>query len=173
MVNFKAQLKEIKAFVFDMDGVLTDGTMLVMPDGEMLRRMHFRDGYAMQLAIKKGFKIAIISGGRAAGVTERFEKLGVSHIYLAVSEKIEKYEEFLKLTELNDNQVIYMGDDIPDYQVMKRVGVPTCPSDASEEIKQISKYVSNKKGGEGCVRDIIEQTMKMQGSWMTDDSFVW
>ena len=173
MVNFKAQLKEIKAFVFDMDGVLTDGTMLLMPNGEMVRRMNMKDGYAMQLAIKKGFEMAIISGGFSAPAIDRFKKLGIPHIYLGADDKMVCYEEFLLITGLNDGQVMYMGDDLPDYEVMQRVGLPVCPNDAASEIKKISKYISDKKGGDGCVRDIIEQTLKMQNLWMQDNNFAW
>lgn len=173
MINFKNSLKDIKAFVFDMDGVLTDGTMLVMPNGEMVRRMNFKDGYAMQLAIKKGFEMAIISGGFSQPAFERFEKLGLKHIYLGADNKIDKYEEFLLLTNLKSDQVMYMGDDLPDYEVMTKVGLPVCPSDAAPEIKKIARYISDKKGGDGCVRDVIEQTMKMQGVWMNNSDFAW
>jgi len=173
MVNFKSLLKEVKGFVFDMDGVLTDGTMLLMPDGEMVRRMNFKDGYALQLAAKKGFQIAIISGGKSSVVTERFNRLGIQHVYLGASDKMEKFEEFKLLTGLKDHEILYMGDDIPDYQVMEQVGVPTCPNDAAEEIKKIAKYISDRKGGEACVRDVVEQTMKMQGLWLDGGAFSW
>jgi 3-deoxy-D-manno-octulosonate 8-phosphate phosphatase (KDO 8-P phosphatase) len=160
-----AKLSQITAFVFDVDGVLTDGTVLVTESGEQLRRFSIKDGYALQLAVKRGFKIAIITGGRSQSIVSRLTSLGISDVYLGVEHKTEKFEEFLLGYDLNADQILYMGDDVPDYPVMKLVGLPTCPADAAEEIKSISAYISPVKGGQGCVRDVIEKVLKVQGLW--------
>ncbi|MDF2436293.1 MAG: 3-deoxy-D-manno-octulosonate 8-phosphate phosphatase [Bacteroidota bacterium] len=173
MENFKSKLKRVKAFIFDVDGVLTDGSVTLMPDGEQVRVMNIKDGYALQLAVKKGFVVAIISGGRSEMVRKRLNGLGISDVYLAIENKIDKYKELLEIHELDPEEVLYMGDDIPDYEVMKRVGIPTCPNDSAQEIKDISIYVSHQKGGKGAVRDVIEQVMKVQGLWKDHDGFVW
>lgn len=173
MENFKTLLTNVKAFVFDVDGVLTDGSVTLMPDGEQVRIMNIKDGYALQLAIKKGYKIAIISGGRSEMVRKRLNGLGITDVYLGISDKTDAFKEFLEIYELNASNILYMGDDIPDHEVMKRVGVPTCPKDAAPEIRNISLYVSDKNGGKGAVRDVIEQVMKVQGCWFDADGFVW
>ncbi len=165
MENFKVKLNRVKAFIFDIDGVLTDGSVTLMPDGEQLRAMNIKDGYAIQLAVKKGYKIAVISGGKSESVRKRLNGLGVYDVYLGCDNKIETYNEFILTYEINPDEILYMGDDVPDYEVMKRIGVPTCPSDSAQEIKDISIYVSAKKGGKGCVRDVIEQVMRVQGNW--------
>lgn len=159
------KLSHIKAFVFDVDGVLTDGTVLVTESGDQLRRFSIKDGYALQLAVKRGFKIAIISGGRSQSILSRLNGLGILDVYLGVEHKTEKFEEFLLGYDLTADQVLYMGDDVPDYPVMQLVGLPTCPADAAEEIKAISAYISPVKGGRGCVRDVIEKVLKVQGLW--------
>lgn len=164
--NFKTKLTSVKAFIFDVDGVLTDNIVTLMPDGEQIRSMNVKDGYAMQLAIKKGFKIAIISGGKSEMVRKRLNGLGVMDVYLGANNKIDQYNEYILTYDINPEEILYMGDDVPDYEVMKRIGVPTCPNDAVQEIKGISIYVSDKKGGDGCVRDVIEQVLKVQGKWM-------
>ena len=174
MENFKSKLKTVTTFIFDVDGVLTDGSVTLMPDGEQVRNMNIKDGYALQLAVKKGYKIAIISGGKSEMVRKRLNGLGIFDVYLAASSKIETYKEFIELYKLNAEEILYMGDDIPDYEVMQVIGVPTCPSDAATEIKEICIYVSDKKGGKGCVRDVIEQVMRVQGKWFdTTDGFIW
>jgi 3-deoxy-D-manno-octulosonate 8-phosphate phosphatase (KDO 8-P phosphatase) len=173
MQNFKTKLTKVKAFIFDVDGVLTDGSVTLMPDGEQVRVMNIKDGYALQLAIKKGYKIAIISGGRSEMVRKRLNGLGISDVYLGIESKMDTYKEFTEIHELTADEILYMGDDIPDYEVMKRVGIPTCPNDSAQEIKDISIYISHQKGGKGAVRDVIEQVMKVQGKWMDLDGFVW
>ncbi len=165
-INFKTKLKGVKTFIFDVDGVLTDNTVTLLPDGEQVRTMNIKDGFALQLAIKKGYKIAIISGGKSEMVRKRLNGLGIFDVYLGASDKIEQFNEYILTYNLNPEEILYMGDDVPDYDVMKRIGVPTCPNDAVQEIKGISIYVSDKKGGEGCVRDVIEQVMKVQGAWL-------
>ena len=165
MENFKTKLTSVKIFIFDIDGVLTDGSVTVMPDGEQIRSMNIKDGYAMQLAIKNGYKIAVISGGTSEVVRKRLNGLGIYDLFLGVENKIETYNEVIKKYKIDHNEVLYMGDDLPDYEVMKCVGVPSCPNDAAHEIKDISIYVSEKNGGKGCVRDVIEQVMRVQGNW--------
>jgi 3-deoxy-D-manno-octulosonate 8-phosphate phosphatase (KDO 8-P phosphatase) len=173
MENFKTKLTRVKAIVLDVDGVLTDGSVTLMPDGEQVRVMNIKDGYALQLAVKKGYKVAIISGGRSEMVRKRLNGLGITDVYLGAHTKIDVYKELLEIYSLTDDEILYMGDDIPDYEVMKRVGVPTCPNDAAQEIKDICLYVSYNKGGKGAVRDVIEQVMKVQNKWFDDDGFVW
>ena len=173
MENFKTKLNNIKTFIFDVDGVLTNGSVTLMPDGEQVRVMNIKDGYALQLAIKKGYKIAIISGGKSEMVRNRLNGLGITDIYLGSHTKLDTYNEFIATYNINPEEILYMGDDIPDYEVMQRVGVPTCPNDSAQEIKDICIYISQKKGGEGAVRDVIEQVMKVHGNWMDKDGFVW
>ncbi|MDB5012552.1 MAG: 3-deoxy-D-manno-octulosonate 8-phosphate phosphatase, YrbI family [Daejeonella sp.] len=162
---FLQQLHHIKAFVFDVDGVLTDGTVHVTESGDQLRQFSIKDGYALQLAIKRDYHIVIISGGRSNGVALRLRGLGIHDIHLGAESKIDIYNEFINNNDLKAEEVIYMGDDIPDLPVMKLVGLPVCPSDAVEEIKAISKYISPIAGGKGCVRDIIEKVLKVQNKW--------
>ena len=173
MTNFKTRLSSVKAFIFDVDGVLTDGSVTLMPDGEQVRVMNIKDGYALQLAIKKGFKIAVITGGKSEMVKKRLNGLGIADVYLGISEKMEAYNEFIATYSIDPSEILYMGDDMPDYEVMKRVGVPTCPQDSAPEIKSISIYISHVSGGKGAVRDVIEQVMKAQGKWADKDGFVW
>jgi 3-deoxy-D-manno-octulosonate 8-phosphate phosphatase (KDO 8-P phosphatase) len=160
--------KQIKALVFDVDGVLATEIMVILQDGEMARKMNSKDGYALQLAVKKGYKIAIISGGNSEGVRIRLERLGVQDVFLGVHNKKEKLLEYIAQNQLNPEEVLYMGDDIPDYVVMNMVGLPCCPADAVQEIKQISKYISPFDGGRGCGRDVIEKVMKLNGHWDLD-----
>lgn len=173
MSNYKALLTKVNTFIFDYDGVMTDGKLMLQQDGQPLRTANVKDGYALQLAVRLGFRVVIISGGISKSVENRFESLKVKDVFLGVSNKFEVFEKFVKDNELNPENIVYMGDDIPDFQVMKRVGVPVCPADAVEEIKDISIYISDKTGGHGCVRDIIEQVLKVQGKWMTDEAFMW
>ncbi|WP_298525754.1 HAD family hydrolase [uncultured Christiangramia sp.] len=168
--SYKEYLNQITTFVFDVDGVLTDGSLQISTKGELLRTMNTKDGYAMKMALKAGFTVCIISGGKNEGVRERLRGLGITDIYLGVDDKVEQMDEFFDIYDIKPEQVLYMGDDIPDYYPMKLVGLPCCPQDAVPELKVISLYVSHKNGGEGCVRDVIEQVMKVQGKWMEKNS---
>jgi len=163
--SYKEYLTEITTFIFDVDGVLTDGSVSVTTDGEMLRTMNIKDGFALKTAVDAGFNICIISGGSNEGVRKRLTGLGIKDIYLGANNKIEQLNEYLISNNVDRSQVLYMGDDIPDYPVMVLVGLPCCPQDAAPEIKNISKYVSHKNGGKGAVRDVIEQVMKVQDKW--------
>lgn len=173
MSNFKEDLKNIKAFIFDIDGVLSKQTLTLDSNGVPKRTINLRDGYALQLAIKKGFKVAVISGGNSTSFKLRLESLGVKEVHLNSSNKLIIFDQLLKKENLKRDEVLYMGDDIPDYEVMKVAGVTVCPSDADSEIKQISQYISDKNGGEGCVRDIIEQVLRLHGLWMNNDAYIW
>ena len=173
MPDIKKQLNLIKAFAFDVDGVFTNGSVMLHPGGEFIRMMNIKDGYAVQHAVKMGYPIAIISGGYSKMVRKRFEYLGVKDIFMKSGNKISAFQTFLKKHDLQPSELLYMGDDLPDYEVMKMAGFSACPSDAASEIKEISSYISYQKGGEGCVRDIIEQVLKVQGKWMNDDAYHW
>ena len=173
MSNFKEELSKVKAFVFDVDGVLSNAKIYLHPGNDLMRSMNIKDGYAIQYAIRKGYPICIITGGNSQAVKQRFRTLGVSDIYMKSRNKMENLENFLAQNDFGAENILYMGDDIPDYLVMQEVGFPTCPSDAVEEIKSISKYISDKPGGEGCVRDVIEQVLRLQGKWMEADAFTW
>ena len=162
--------KPIKTFVFDVDGVLAIDTMIVMSDGELIRSMNSKDGYAMQLAIKKGYHIIIISGGNSEAVKQRLEKLGVKEVFLGVHNKKEILQQYTKQHNLSFDEMLYMGDDIPDYAAMQLVLLPCCPADAVPEIKQICKYISPYNGGYGCGRDVIEKVLKLNGHWDIDTS---
>lgn len=164
--SYKEHLNQINTFVFDVDGVLTDGSIQISTNGELLRTMNTKDGYAMKMAQKAGFTVCIISGGKNEGVRKRLRDLGITDIYLGIDDKVEQMDEFFDIYQIKPEEVLYMGDDIPDYYPMKLVGLPCCPQDAAPEVKEISLYVSHKKGGEGCVRDVIEQVMKVQGKWI-------
>jgi len=173
MTNYKSKLHHIRCFIFDYDGVLSSGHVLLMPDGDALRTANVKDGYALQLASKKGYAIAIISGGNSRSVYKRFEPLQIKDIFLGVANKLDVFEQYLKEKNIDRKAVMYMGDDIPDMKPMMQAGLPCCPADAAPEIVAVSEYISPYRGGQGCVRDIIEQTLKVQGHWMTDDAFHW
>lgn len=162
--------KTIKTFVFDVDGVLATEILVILQGGDMARNMNSKDGYALQLAVKKGYRVAIISGGNSEAVRIRLERLGVQDIYLGIHNKKIKLLEYIKENNLKPEEMLYMGDDIPDYPVMKMVGLPCCPADAVQEIKQISKYISPADGGRGCGRDVIEKVLKLNGHWDLDTS---
>ena len=164
--SYKEYLKDIKAFVFDVDGVLTDSSVLVTSEGEMLRKMSTRDGFALKTAVDSGFLVCIISGGKNEGVRKRLEGLGVKEISLGAHDKVVHLNELFDKYQLKPENVVYMGDDIPDIPPMKLVGLPTCPQDAVPEVKAEAKYISHKNGGTGSARDIIEQVLKVQGHWM-------
>ena len=169
-MSYKEYLTKITTLIFDVDGVLTDGSIIVATNGDMYRKMHTKDGYALKTAVDKGFNICIISGGNNEGVRLRLKGLGIKDVHLGVHHKTERMNTYLEENSILKEQVLYMGDDIPDLQVMKEVGLPCCPQDAVQEIKRISKYVSHKKGGKGCVRDVIEQVLKVQNKWLDTDS---
>ena len=163
--SYKEIMNTIDTFIFDVDGVLTDSSVHVSQNGEMLRIMNIRDGFAMKAAIESGYNVCIISGGNNEGVRIRLRNLGITDIHLASPNKVETFKEYTELYNIKPENVLYMGDDIPDYHVMQLVGLPTCPQDAVAEIKAISKYISHKNGGKGAVREAIEQVMKVQGNW--------
>jgi len=168
-MSYKQKLNKITTFIFDVDGVLTDGSVILMPSGEMVRTMNTKDGYAMQFAIKKGFRIATISGGRDKMVEARLRYLGLTDIYSGVRDKFDVYQEYLYSYGLDPGEIVYMGDDVPDIEIMQDVAVACCPHDAVPDVRKISEYISPVKGGEGCVRDIIEQTLKVQKKWYDED----
>lgn len=167
------RLIKVKAFVFDVDGVMTDGSVIATEDGHFLRNFNIKDGYALQHAVKSGYPIAIISGGNSMGVVKRFHGLGIQDVYVGQQHKEAAYTEFLQKHQLTDEDILYMGDDMPDYQLMQRVGFAACPNDAAIDIQQICTYVSPKNGGHGCVRDVLEKTLKLQKKWWTDQTHVW
>jgi len=173
MTNFKEDLVKVKAFVFDIDGVMSLQTINLNSFGVPNRTVNLRDGYALQLAVKKGYHIAIISGCKSKEYLKRLKGLGITEVYLNSKSKLEQFRIFLKKHNLDRSEVLFMGDDIPDYEVMKEAGIPVCPADADSEIKQVSNYISDKKGGEGCVRDVIEQVMRLHNNWMGNGSFDW
>ena len=175
---FLQKLREIKTFIFDVDGVLTDGSIQVTDNGQSLRTFNIKDGYAMQLAIKRGYNICIISGGHGIALAKRFLNLGISDVFLGVGDKVAVFEQYLQDKNISAVEVLYMGDDIPDLKIMKRVGLPTCPADAVEEIKSCAQFISPYNGGQTAVRDIIEKVMKVQGKWHDEnpnaaDSSIW
>jgi 3-deoxy-D-manno-octulosonate 8-phosphate phosphatase (KDO 8-P phosphatase) len=165
MTNFKLRLHQITCFVFDVDGVLTNGALVITPEGDFLRTMNIKDGYALQLAVKKGYKVAIISGGHSDGVPRRMNRLGITEVFMGVDDKVKTFEDFIGKHQLDCDEIIYMGDDMPDIKVMQQCGIAACPNDAVPQVKKISAYVSPFNGGQGCVRDIIEQTMLLHGKW--------
>jgi len=168
--SYKEYLANITTFIFDVDGVFTDGKVLVDSAGELLRTMNVKDGYALKTAIQKGYHVCIITGGTNAGVKKRFQALGVPHIYMGAHHKIEQLNGFLKQENISAENVLYMGDDLPDIPPMQTVGMPTCPQDAVPEVKAVSKYISHKNGGNTCVRDVIEQVLKVRGHWLDNYS---
>lgn len=166
--SYKQELHKITTIILDVDGVLTNSLVTITTDGQLLRQMNIKDGYAMKTAVDAGLKICIISGGKNDGVKSRLQNLGIQDVYLGIHDKIEKFHEIKDAYQLNTDEILYMGDDLPDYPVMKLVGLPCCPQDAAPEIKAISKYISPKNGGDGCVRDVLEQILKIQGKWNTN-----
>ena len=173
MKSYKELLPQITTFVFDVDGVFTDGTVQIMPDGELIRTFGVRDSYALQYAVKKGYHIAIITGGSSLAVKESLARLGVKDVFLSSKNKLRVFDSYLSDKGLHEDEVLYMGDDIPDFEVMQKIAVSACPADAAVEIKGVSAYISNKNGGKGCVRDIIEQTLRVQGKWFDHDALEW
>lgn len=171
MKNYKELLNHINTLIFDFDGVVSQNICAIAPDGELIRTSNIKDGYALQLAKKLGYNIAVISGGKSEAPIKRLERLGITDVFIKIKNKEQKFDEYCKEKQISPEQVIYMGDDLPDYKVLKKVAIPTCPEDAVEEIKEISFYISHKKGGEGCVRDIIEQVLKCQGKWVSEKTY--
>lgn len=163
--NFKERLNTVNTFLFDVDGVLTNGQLLITAEGELLRSMNIKDGFAIKHALDCGFNIIIISGGKSEGVPKRLIKLGVKHIFMQCKDKLKQLNKVINDLSLNKDNILFMGDDIPDIDLMKNCGVPTCPADACTEIKELSIFISPKKGGEGCARDVIEQTLRLQNKW--------
>ena len=168
--NYKEYLNQITTLIFDVDGVLTDGSIIVATNGDMFRKMHTKDGFALKTAVDRGFNVCIISGGNNEGVRLRLNGLGIKEVHLGAHHKTETMNTYLEENNIRRDQVLYMGDDIPDLHVMKEVSLPCCPQDAVQEIKKVAKYVSHKKGGKGCVRDVIEQVLKVQEKWLDNDS---
>ncbi|MBQ3593997.1 MAG: HAD hydrolase family protein [Bacteroidales bacterium] len=174
MKNYKEKLKDITTFIFDYDGVMTTGEVLVDGNGIPLRSSDVKDGYALQLAVRLGYNVAVITGGYSVSIEKRMAMLGVKDVFVRSANKVEVLERYMKTNDLKPEQIVYMGDDLPDYPVMKIIGLPVCPADASPEIKDISLYISNRNGGRGAVRDIIEQVLKAQDKWMKDFTcYIW
>jgi len=167
-MNILSRLRFVKAFVFDMDGVLTDGTLIIEDNGQWLRKMNTRDGYALQLAIKSGFRIVVISGSESGPVEKRLQKLGVTEVFMKVDDKEGFLRDYLSNNNISLSETLFMGDDIPDYNCMVIAGFACCPADAVAEIKMVSSYVSPMRGGYGCVRDVIEKVLKLNGKWPLD-----
>lgn len=174
--NYKELLHQIKAFVFDIDGVLTTGHFQIGPDGRPIRNLNSKDGYAMQLAIRKGYIVGVISGGQCPGVKAALQRLGLTDIYMGASHKMDAWKDFMAVYEwdgLKEENVLYMGDDIPDHPLLQVAGVACAPQNAVAEVRSIADYVSHSPGGHGCVRDVIEQTLKLQDNWMLSEDFSW
>ena len=166
--NYKEDLKNISTFIFDIDGVLTDGSLLIDSEGNMLRKMNVKDGYALKAAIERGYNMCVISGGTNESIRKRFESLGIKEIHLGSENKIEQLNLFIKKYSIDKKNILFMGDDIPDIEVLKYVGFSCCPNDAVTDVKNICNYISSKKGGKGCVRDVIEQTLRVTDKWDLD-----
>ena len=164
-MNLLESFKPITTLIFDIDGVLTDGGIMVFETGEQVRQMSVKDGYALQLAIKKNYHLAVISGGNGVGASMRLQKLGITDVFLNATDKIGVLEEYFKKNQLNWDETLYMGDDIPDYKPMEKCGMPCAPADAAPEILQIARYISPYEGGKGCVRDVIEKLLRLHGKW--------
>jgi 3-deoxy-D-manno-octulosonate 8-phosphate phosphatase (KDO 8-P phosphatase) len=164
-MNLLEQFAPIRTFAFDVDGVLTDGSLMLTEDGHMLRSMNIKDGYAMQLAIKKGYRVWIISGGRSEAVRMRLNRLGVQEVHIGIDSKREFLHEIATASDTDYSTILYMGDDIPDYAAMQQCGLPCCPNDAVPEIKQVARYISPYDGGKGCVRDVIEKVLRLNNHW--------
>ena len=164
-MNVLAEFKKVTTFIFDIDGVLTDGTLLVLSDGLQARQMHVKDGFGMQMAMKQGYRVFIVSGGVSEESRKRLEYLGIKEIHLGVGDKINFIEGLLKSNKIKWDEVLYMGDDLPDLPIMSKVGLSACPADAVSEVKNVVKYISPVNGGWGCVRDVIEKVLKVNDHW--------
>jgi len=172
-MSYKKALQNITTFIFDVDGVLTDGSVILDSAGEMVRTMNTKDGFALQHAIKKGYNVCIITGGNSVMVKKRLEHLGIKDVFLAAHEKMEIFNNYLSNNNIESHKVLYMGDDLPDYPCLEAAGIGACPNDSAVEIREISNYISHIKGGKGCVRDVIEQTLRLHNKWFDKDSFKW
>jgi len=172
-MNYKEIFKNITTVVLDVDGVLTNSDIILIPGMQPVRKMNAKDGYAMQLAVRNGIRMAIITGGRSPEVKERLQGLGITDIYLGASSKMESYEDLKMCYDLKDDEILYMGDDLPDYDIMKIVALAAAPQDAAPEIKSVADYVSPVNGGKGCVRDVLEQLLKIQGKWARSEDRTW
>ncbi|RKR82709.1 3-deoxy-D-manno-octulosonate 8-phosphate phosphatase (KDO 8-P phosphatase) [Mucilaginibacter gracilis] len=164
------KLKDITTFIFDVDGVLTDGSVFVTEAGEQCRTFNTKDGYAIQLAVKCMYNVCVITGGKSEGVRHRLNGLGVTDVFLGAHTKLDIYKDYISKNYIDPANILYMGDDIPDIDIMKVIGLPTCPADAAEEVKAVSRYISPVLGGRGCVRDVIEKVLKIQGKWMSENA---
>ena len=173
MESFLDKLKDITTFIFDVDGVLTDGTIFVSEEGVQSRAFNIKDGYALQLAVKCGYNVCTISGSRSKSAVYRLNSLGVTDVYMGIHTKVEKVKFYFEEKHLSPEKVVYMGDDITDFEAMKVTGLPVCPADAVEEIKAVSAYVSPFGGGRGAARDVIEKVMKIQDKWMSEEAYSW
>lgn len=171
--NYRQKLKNITTFIFDFDGVLSDGKIYVLPDGDQLRATNVKDGYALHYALQKGYNVAVISGGYSESMRLRYQSFKGMEIYLSVSNKVERLKEYMAFHNLKQEQILIMGDDIPDFEMMQLAGIKCCPADASEEIKATADYISFCNGGNGAVRDIIEQTLRAQCRWFEKDAGIW
>jgi 3-deoxy-D-manno-octulosonate 8-phosphate phosphatase (KDO 8-P phosphatase) len=169
-MNLLELFKPITTLIFDIDGVLTDGGIMVFQSGEQVRQMSVKDGFALQLAVKKKYNLAVISGGNGVGARIRLEKLGITSVFLNVTDKVQVLEEYLNERQLSWAETLYMGDDIPDYKPMKKAGMPCAPADAAAEILQTARYISPHNGGKGCVRDVIEKLLRLHGNWDLETS---
>ena len=172
-MNYKTRLKTIDTLIFDVDGVFTDNTLYLLEGQHPMRKMNVKDGYALQLVVKLGYRVAIITGGKSNAVKERFEGLGIKDIYMGSHNKMNVYNSYIKEYGIDPSSVLYMGDDIPDHDVMSKVGLACCPQDAAEAIKNVSHYISPYGGGKGCVRDVLEQLLRLHGHWLGDVSKEW
>jgi len=173
MESFLHKLKDISTFIFDVDGVLTDGSVYVLENGEQARQFNIKDGYAIQLAVKCGYNVCAISGSRSKIAIHRLNSLGVKEVHVGAHTKSENFRNYLEEKHVLPASVLFMGDDIPDLEVMKLAGLAVCPADAAEEIKAISAYISPLGGGRGAVRDVIEKVLKVQGKWMSEQAYSW
>ncbi|HCP40333.1 MAG TPA: 3-deoxy-D-manno-octulosonate 8-phosphate phosphatase [Cryomorphaceae bacterium] len=172
-MNYKEIFKNITTVVLDVDGVLTNGDIILIPDMQPVRKMNAKDGYAIQLAVRNGIRMAIITGGKSPEVKERLQGLGITDIYLGASSKMESYEDLKMCYDLKDDEILYMGDDLPDYDIMKLVALAAAPQDAAPEIKSVADYISPINGGQGCVRDVLEQLLKIQDKWARYEDRTW
>lgn len=172
-MNYKTKLAHIKALAFDVDGVFTDGTVQLLPGHEPIRTFHSKDGYAIQVAARQGYQLAVITGGKSETVKERLKTLGIQDVWLGARHKIEAYEEWLAMYDLRDEEVLYMGDDLPDTEVLQRAGLSCCPHDSAPEIRAIVDYISPLDGGKGCVREVIEQVLRAQSKWNLEEFRNW
>jgi len=173
MINYKEKLGPIRAFVFDFDGVMTDGSVWVYADRETVRCGNIKDGFAIQYAVKRGYTIAVISGATSASIDNRMQMLGVTQVYTGCGNKAETFDKFLRTNNLQPEEVLCMGDDIPDLPILQRAGVATCPADAAIEVKEMADYISPWGGGHGCVRDVIEQVLRLHDQWFKPEAVLW